>query len=99
MVSATPLNSPVSSPTNLYDNDLDFLLSKKSLELEPLTIHKPRKPSPLIYFILMVVLHDPSLYIPVHRDLHRIAFPKALRSNNPHPPEIFGLEIFSNLVR
>jgi len=38
----TPVNSPASSPTNLCDSDLDFLLRKKSLKLEPLTIHKPK---------------------------------------------------------
>lgn len=42
---ATALNSPVLSPSNLFDSDLDFLLSKKSLELEPMTIHKPHNPS------------------------------------------------------
>lgn len=47
MISATSLNSPVSSPSNLVDSDIDFLLSKKSLELEPLTIHRPRNTSPL----------------------------------------------------
>jgi len=48
-VLVTPVNSPVSSPVNPYDNDLDFLLNQKSLELEPLTIHKPRnQASPFI---------------------------------------------------
>lgn len=47
--SVTPVNSPTSSPINQIDSDLDFLLSRKSLELEPLTIHKPRfQASPLI---------------------------------------------------
>lgn len=46
MISATPLNSLTSSPVNLYNSDLDFLLNKKSLKLEPLTIHKPRFTSP-----------------------------------------------------
>lgn len=45
-VSATPLNSPTSSPTKSVGSDLDYLLSKKSRELQPLTIHKPGKPSP-----------------------------------------------------
>lgn len=45
MVSATPLNSPISSPSNSISSDLDYLLSKKSLELRPLTIHKPGNPS------------------------------------------------------
>jgi len=37
----TPANSPSSSPVNLFDSDIDLLLCHKSLELEPLTIHKP----------------------------------------------------------
>jgi len=41
-VSVTPVDSPASSPVNPYDGDLDLLLNRKSLELEPLTIHKPR---------------------------------------------------------
>lgn len=46
MISATPLNSLASSPSNLFDSDIDLLLNKKSLELAPLTIHKPRNPLP-----------------------------------------------------
>lgn len=42
MITATPVNSPTSSPTNSIRSDLDFLLSKKSLELKALTIHKPK---------------------------------------------------------
>lgn len=41
-VSVTPVNSPASSPINTYDSDMDYLLSRKSLEIEPLTIHKPK---------------------------------------------------------
>lgn len=49
VVAATPYNFPISSPVNTYDSDLDFLLSRKSLKLEPLTIHKPNNPaSPFI---------------------------------------------------
>lgn len=44
-ISITPQNSPVSSPINFVGSDIDFLLSKKSLELHPLTIHKPDKPT------------------------------------------------------
>lgn len=48
-VAATPFNSPESSPVNKYDSNIDFLLSEKCLELEPLTIHKPNSPaSPFI---------------------------------------------------
>lgn len=45
MVTTTPLNSPVSSPTNSIGSDLDYLLNKKSLEFRPLTIHTPGKQS------------------------------------------------------
>lgn len=49
LISPTPVNSPTSSPTNSIGNDLDFLLSKKLLELKALTIHKlGSKKSPLI---------------------------------------------------
>lgn len=43
---ATPLIHPSSSksPTNSIGSDLDILLSKKSLELAPPTIHKPPAP-------------------------------------------------------
>jgi len=37
----TPLNSPSSSPVNHLDSNLDYLLNNESLNLEPLTIHKP----------------------------------------------------------
>lgn len=40
MITVTPVNSPSSSPSNSIGSDLDFLLSKKSLELRALTIHK-----------------------------------------------------------
>lgn len=41
--------SPISSPTNTVDSDIDFLLSKNTLDFHNLTIHKPHKfPSPHI---------------------------------------------------
>jgi len=39
LISPTPVNSLASSPTNSIGNDLDFLLSKKALELKSLTTH------------------------------------------------------------
>lgn len=43
-ISPTPANSPNSSPINTIGSDLDYLLSKKSLDLKPLTVHKPEIP-------------------------------------------------------
>lgn len=37
--------SPITSPTNLVDNNIDFFLNKKTLDLRTLTIHKPKKSS------------------------------------------------------
>lgn len=47
LVTITPFNSQESFPVNKYDSDIEFFLSKKSLELEPLTIHKPNSPASL----------------------------------------------------
>lgn len=47
-VGPTPPNSPFSSPVNLFDNDLDLLHTRASLQLEPLTIHKPGLRLPVI---------------------------------------------------
>lgn len=43
----TPI-SPVSSPNNSIDSDLDFLLQKKTLDLHSLTIHKPPGTSSMV---------------------------------------------------
>lgn len=45
MITATPLNNPISSLKNSIGNNLDYLLNKKSLELSPLNIHKPGQQS------------------------------------------------------
>jgi len=48
-LSVTPLNSPASSPTNSFECDLDIILKRESINILPLTIHKPQmSPSPSI---------------------------------------------------
>lgn len=48
VISVTPTNSSVSSPTNYIGSDLDLLLRRESLQLQPLTIHKPKKSSSIV---------------------------------------------------
>lgn len=41
LTAPTAVNSPISSPTNSIGSDLDYLLNKRSIDLKPLTFHKP----------------------------------------------------------